>query len=86
MPESQAVACPGHHAGGDGLVELRRQVTFGLAQHRGDVRDRTFNAEQRRRLQDLGHVAGQEAEPPGDGGAQRGAGLPAEGARLLSEI
>ena len=76
MPEPQAVAGFGQHAGGACLVHGRDQVRHTAAQHDRQVRHREIHTEQGRRPQHLTHRAGDKAEAVRDGrrqGARRGA-------------
>ena len=70
MPESQAVAEFGEHAGRARLVHGGDQVRHATAQHDREVGHGEVDPEQGRRPQHLAHRAGDEAEPVRDGRRQ----------------
>ena len=85
MPEPEAVAGLGQHAGGTCLVHRRDQVRHAAAQHDRQIGDREIHAQQGRRPQYLARRPGHEAKAVGDGrgqGAGRGTAGQLGGARL----
>ena len=85
MPEPQAGAGLGQHAGGARLVHRRDQVRHAAAQHDRQVMTGEIHAEQGRRPQHLAHRPGHEAEPVRDRRrqrARRGAARQLGGSRL----
>ena len=72
MPESQAGAGLGEHAGGAGLVDGREQVRHATVQHDRQVRHGEVDPKQGGRTQHLTHGCGHEAQPVRDRRRQRG--------------
>ena len=70
VPEPEAAARLGQHAGGPGLVHGRDQVRDTPAEHGGQVGHGKVHAQQGGRAQDLPHPGGDEAEPVRDRGRQ----------------
>ena len=71
VPEPEAAARLGQHAGGPGLVHGRDQVRDAPAEHGGQVGDGEVHAQQGGGAQDLPHPGGHEAEPVRDRRGQR---------------
>ena len=84
MPESEAIAGFGQHAGGTRLVNRRDQVRHAAAQHDRQIRNRELHAQQGRRPQHLARRPGHEAKAVRYGrrqGAWRGTAGQLGGAR-----
>ncbi len=80
MPESEVAARLGQDAGGTRLVESMNQIGDPASKDGRQVRHGEVHAEQRRCLQDLAHLARDEAQAVGNGRRQ---GVWCGGARQL---